>query len=297
MKRVFNFKTGAIFVLLTCIVGYFTLLPFDYKITFKSTNAPWLFYHIIQLNQQEVTLIKQGENELAFESKPKEDSNYRLVWNMQSLENEETSVEVEVHFTQNRISEKMKILLGQSHAVNQTLDELKKLTDGLVTESSQYRWDTLQEDQIGSASCLCKSIESKISEKANQMNKNIDGIARYLPIGKKDPPRLYINDMDLEEQTIQFDFCFPLPKKYELPELKDETLFVTEQPAIKGYAQAFFGNFSQSHRGWFKAIQKLEIVEKQIQFPAVEVFYDSPFSFSPENKWKSILYLSTSQRN
>jgi len=181
MKRVFNFKTGAIFVLLTCIVGYFTLLPFDYKITFKSTNAPWLFYHIIQLNQQEVTLIKHGENQLAFESKPKEDSNYRLVWNMQSLENEETSVEVEVHFTQNRISEKMKVLLGQSHAVNQTLDELKKLTDGLVTESSQYRWDTLQEDQIGSASCLCKSIESKISEKANQMNKNIDGIARYLP--------------------------------------------------------------------------------------------------------------------
>ena len=257
MKRVFNFKIGAIFVLLTCIVGYFTLLPFDYKITFKSTNAPWLFYHIIQLNQQDVTLIKQGENELAFESKPKEDSNYRLVWNMQSLENEETSVEVEVHFTQNRISEKMKILLGQSHAVNQTLDELKKLTDGLVTESSQYRWDTLQEDQIGSASCLCKSIESKISEKANQMNKNIDGIARYLPIGKKDPPRLYVNDMDLEEQTIQFDFCFPLPKNYELPELKDETLFVTEQPAIKGYAQAFFGNFSQSHRGWFKAIQKI----------------------------------------
>lgn len=78
---------------------------------------------------------------------------------------------------------------------------------------------------------------------------------------------------------------------------EDETLFVKEQPAIKGYAQAFFGNFSQSHPRWFKTIQKLEILEKQIQFPAVEVFYDSPFSFSPENEWKSILYLSTSQRN
>ena len=129
------------------------------------------------------------------------------------------------------------------------------------------------------------------------MNKNIDDLASYLPRGKKDPPRLYINSINLNEQTINFDLCFKVPEQYVLPTLESSDIFVKQHPAIKGMSQAFYGNYSQSHRGWFKAIQKLNHREKELSTPIVEVFYDSPFSFKSEAKWKSILYFSTAELN
>ena len=273
------------------------MAPFDYKISFESNNAPWLFYHISKLDNIESKVLKAEKNSLIFKSVPSEKISHYLVWELESIHQELIKIDVKIHIVDNPLTEKFRIITGNSSIVSSTINYLKKLKKKLAEEELQFRWDRLEENHLDTASCLCLTIEDKISEKANGMNRNIDYLASYLPKGKKDPPRLYINSINLNQQTINFDLCFKVPEHYVLPPLESNDIFVKEQPAIKGLAQAFYGNYSQSHRGWFKAIQKLNHLEKELSTPAAEVFYDSPFSFKPEEKWKSILYFSTSELN
>jgi len=53
-----------------------------------------------------------------------------------------------------------------------------------------------------------------------------------------------------------------------------------------------FGNYSQTFRGWFKVLERTAFLNKEIQYPIVEEFKDSPFSGTPDTEWESILYFS-----
>ena len=125
---------------------------------------------------------------------------------------------------------------------------------------------------------------------------NIDLLNSYLINGNKSSPVLYINSLNLEEQTIDFDFCFPVNDNY-VYKGKDSTLYVDQKPPIKGKSQSFFGNYSESHRGWFKAIQRLEIRKEKLDFPFLEKFYDSPFSNLDDLNWHSEIYFSVKHTN
>lgn len=297
MKNLFGILKFSFLFLFILGLVYLFLSPFDYKISFESKNAPWLFYHISKLDNYKSEVIQEKKNTLFFNSFPSEKSNHYLAWELESINEKLTEIDVKIHIIDNPLSEKLKIIIGRSSIVSSTLDYLKTLKANMVKEESEFGWDRLEENHLNAATCLCVSVKEKISEKANEMNKNIDYLASYLPIGKKDPPRLYINSINLHQQMINFDLCFKIPENYILPALKSSDIFVKKQPMIKGLSQTFYGNYSQSHRGWFKVIQKLNHQGEKINIPAVEVFYDSPFSFKPEEKWKSILYFSTSQLN
>ena len=138
--------------------------------------------------------------------------------------------------------------------------------------------------------CLCTSITSRIEDKADEMNKNISILSKYLPKGKKSPPRLYINHLDLISQSLKFDFCFPVEMDTTI-EVEENSIFVTFKPEIRGEAISFYGNYSQTHRGWYSYMHTY-LGNKPPELPFVEVFYDSPFGGIEQTKWKSKAYFN-----
>lgn len=296
MKISLKFKIGIIAFVIVSIVSYFFLLPFDYKISFKTNNAPWLIYHFVSEDKENIQWNEEHTNILRFQYNELENSDYTLKWDVAAKTNELTKVDVKMQFLKNRFIEKLKILVGQSGSVNKVITEIKEFNGTLIRDSKKYRWESIKENKFGKTRCLCAPITSKISEKADKMNRHIDFIASYLPKGKKGYPMIYINSMDMKTQSINFDFCFPLPKDFNI-DLETEEYVIKEKPHVIGYSQAFYGNFSQTYRGWFKAIEKLGYLNKKIQFPIVEVFYDSPFSGTSDTEWKSILYISSTELN
>ena len=81
----------------------------------------------------------------------------------------------------------------------------------LQLDDKNYKWEKPHQASFPQATCLCQKVNTKISEKANQMNRNIDALSFYLPKGEKSP-LLYINRLDLKKQTIEFDFVFKFPR-------------------------------------------------------------------------------------
>lgn len=280
-------------VILTAAIIYFGLMPFDYKVRFKTNSTPWLIYHLIEINQESVQYISQKENQLSFSSRPKDEATYHYVWQLSQDNKGKTKVEVNAVFTKNRFFEKIALLFRKSAQVKSIINELNSFNLKLSETSKDYRWEQPIQATLPGQNCLCTSITSRIEDKANEMNKTISFLSSYLPKGKKAPPRLYINEIDIIAQTIRFDFCFPLEKD-TLKKVEGSSLFITFKPKILGEVISFYGNYSQTHRGWYDYMAK-HTNNLEPKLPIVEVFYDSPFGGIEQTKWKSKIYFSVNK--
>lgn len=285
-----NFKLivlSLLSLLITVVVIYVFFIPFTYKINFKTKNAPWFIYHTLQ-----------KENEISFLDNEKEDfrityfskdKTTRFEWKLTSKSNQQTQAEVYVYSLKDKWLEKLCVIFGNSTIINKAIASVTFFYRNLQLDDKNYKWENPQQASFPQVTCLCQKVNSKISEKANQMNRNIDALSFYLPKGEKSPPLLYINRLDLKEQTIEFDFCFQVPKGYEYKG-KDKHFFVDNKSEINGQKQTFFGNYNESHRSWFNLIQRFSNQSKKLNFPIVEVFFDSPFGESNDVNWRSELY-------
>ena len=98
-------------------------------------------------------------------------------------------------------------------------------------------------------------------------------------------PRLYINSIDFNSLTMNFDLYFPLIDTPENEILSP--VFIKSYDAISCYMYDFYGNYSKTNFGWFQMLKEAYLNGEKIEFPMAEVFYDSPFSGGDDKNWKS----------
>jgi len=260
-------------------------LKFNYKIRFKTHHAPLSVYFFLDNTNSK---MKYTDGIVSLETDPLESSKISFQWEITPTENG-SYVETSLILLQNSFYEKIKILSKKSELFDESLLYIESFRDNLVKDYQSFRWNKPVIDSLDSALCLCINISSKISEKANQMNKNIDALAEQLFNQNKNPPRLYIHELDIYNQTLNFDFCFPIsnttkPLKVESP------YFIKTFEKIEGNSIRFFGNYGGTYRGWFSMLANIENLNKNLSYPFVEVFFDSPFSGSSDKEWMSKTY-------
>lgn len=269
------------------VTVYLFVVPFSYKINFKTKNAPWFLYHSLK-RENHIKLLNDKQDEFRF-TFIDNDNKTRLEWKLSVNKDQKTHVTVYVFLQENPWVEKINVILGRSIQVKNTIEKVKNFYRDMLLKDTKYRWEEPQQGSFPESTCLCQKINTKISEKANQMNRNIDALSFYLPKTEKSPPLLYINRLDLKQQTIEFDLCFKVPDDYVFLQ-QDKTLFVDKKQLINGQKQSFYGNYNESHRSWFNLIARLSKEKQTLRFPLVEVFHDSPFSETNDVNWHSELY-------
>ena len=290
MKGIRFYVLMVALLLFTGLMGYLFGVSFAYKISFKTENAPWFVYHSLQ-KQTDVVLDTTTEDQLRF-STHLSDKKTRLEWSFTTAPGQPTKAEVYVFPEGQMLSEKLRVIIGQSKKVHEALAMVETFYRAMQSSANKYRWESPEKGELSASRCLCQKVNTTISKKANQMNRNIDALSFHLPKGEKSPPRLYINSIDLAQQTLSFDFCFQVPDDFVF-QGEDPFLFVTDKPAVQGQKQTFYGNYNESHRSWFNVIQAVQHQGKTLSFPMVEVFYDSPFSETNDVNWRSELYFDT----
>ena len=266
---------------------YVFLIPFTYKINFKTKNAPWFIYHTLQ-KENEISFLDNKKEDFRFTYFSK-DKATRFEWKLTTKSDQLTQAEVYVFSLKNKWLEKFYVIFGSSTIINEAIEFVTVFYRNLQLDDKNYKWEKPLQASFPQATCLCQKVNTKISEKANQMNRNIDALSFYLPKGEKSPPLLYINRLDLKDQIIEFDFCFQVPQGYEYKG-EDKRLFVDKKSMINGQKQTFYGNYNESHRSWFNLFQRFSNQTKKLNFPMLEVFYDSPFSETNDVNWRSELY-------
>jgi hypothetical protein len=220
-----------------------------------------------------------------------------FLWSIKPVDLNKTSVTIAVNFLEERIVEKLKIIIDQSDRTKASIEYIRNFNKELNKDLNEFQIDSIVSGKLEASRCICYKIDSFIDDKANQMNKNIDALASYIPKDKKSPPRIYIYEIDKISQQMKSDFCFPISNTNI--ESVTAPFFIKNFPSFEGYVYDFRGNYNKSHRGWFQLLKKVEMQNEKIVFPIVEIFHDSPFSSTDDKTWLSQTFFSlkTSYKN
>jgi effector-binding domain-containing protein len=132
------------------------------------------------------------------------------------------------------------------------------------------------------------SLKSVLQEKAQNMIANDALITGFLfenqikIIGR---PYVEITNWNLDKETIDFNYCFPIDKNTKI--IENEVVKFKTLPAVKGLKATYYGNFRTSDRAWFAVMDHAKKYNLKLENKVLEHFLSNPFNGGEELQWET----------
>jgi len=146
--------------------------------------------------------------------------------------------------------------------------------------------------EIDSAFCLCTSVNTTQIGKAKGMMNTYPLLSSFVmnnDIQTSGLPFVEITSWDMTNDSINYNFCFPIIEKDILPIhnlIKYERLKYTK--AIKAI---YNGNYITSDRAWYALLQYAEKNGISTSKMPIEFYYNNPNFGVNEKEWRADVYL------
>jgi effector-binding domain-containing protein len=101
----------------------------------------------------------------------------------------------------------------------------------------------------------------------------------------KGKPYVEIVKWDLEKETIDFNYCFPVEKPAKT--IANDRIKFKTIPALKGLKATYFGNFRTSDRAWFAIMDYAKKHNIALENKVLENFLSNPFNGGNELEWET----------
>ena len=128
--------------------------------------------------------------------------------------------------------------------------------------------------------------------KAEQMLKNNEALLTFInekELRAGELPFLIVDNWNLDKNTIDFRYCFPVKHLDTMPFHKD--IKFDKQISQKALKAIYNGNYITSDRAWFALREYATRHNIGIENKPFEIFYNNPFYGGDELKWKTEVYL------
>ena len=132
------------------------------------------------------------------------------------------------------------------------------------------------------------NLKSILQEKGQTMIANDAIITGFLFENKikiKGRPYLEIMNWDLDKETIDFNYCFPVSKNAKI--VADSNVKFKTIPALKGLRATYYGNFRTSDRAWFALLDYAKRNGIELENKVLENFLANPFNGGNELEWET----------
>ena len=108
-------------------------------------------------------------------------------------------------------------------------------------------------------------------------------------------PFLVVHDWNESNDSISFDFCFPIIRISAVPEHpKIKFMSVESMDAIK---TDFYGNYSITDITWYNLAEEAKKLGYRSNHKLIEVYHSDPHSGGNELEWKAEIYLGIESVN
>ena len=290
-------------IVLGGLIWYLFIKPQDYMIRFKARTAPGTLFSGVEewniLNQKQDSfsyrILKKVPYKLIDQTLLTSNGlNLEIQWNFSSISDSSTLITA-------GITEKEKSVYNRLTAPFMNTEfkqtSLKLITDykkGMEYQMEEkFKVKILGIDSIPSVNYAyveMKDIEMR--NKAEQMMKNNPLLLTFINdkgIKGGEFPFLIIDKWNLNDNLIDFRYCFPIKQLDSMPfhqEIKYDKL-----PSSKALKAMYNGNYITSDRGWFALHEYAKRNHINVENKPIEIFYDNPFYGGDELKWKTEVYL------
>ena len=284
-------------VILSFLGWYFLLKQSDYTITFKVNAATGTISQGIMewsttqsKSQNELyTLLEKRNYGFIKQQMKKGNQVMEYTWNMESINDSITNVIVGVKDLNHSFYNRLTAPFIPTKFRTEQIEKIKSFKIGLEDHIDDFKIRIDGEKSSEEIYVAYISLKSVMQEKAQTMIGYDPEIVGYLDrnkikiIGHR--PYLEVTDWDQEEETVSFNYCFPIPKNTKY--VQDDNVKFKTIPAFKGLQATYFGNYRTSDRAWFTLLDYAKKNNIKKQKKVLEHFLANPFNGGNELEWET----------
>ncbi len=297
MKKLVSYS--AVSLLLMAMVWYFFIKDYDYKITFRTPQAPGIVYSTLwgwnnwepSSKKAVSTISKKPFSELTQELYVS-DSIIDIKWTIERESDSVTKITAFLTDKEHSLAQKLKVPFIKTNFVRWSLATAEHIKEGLKLHQEEYKVSKVEKTMLKAKTCAYVTLECKLNEKAQLMIGHTIDVMDYLRnnnIVLTGDPFIEVTNWNLKDDLITFDFCFPIDEQDSYPDSNRVKIKKTKpQQVLK---TMFNGNYKFSDRGWFTLMDYAERNNIEVKNLPVEVFLNDPHSGGDELKWEAEIYL------
>lgn len=279
------------------VLGWYLFIKeSDYTISFKVKTATGTVFQGIQewtteraKSNNEIYTILEKRNFNFLRQEMKDDiTKMEYRWEIKPENDSITKVIVGIKDLKNSIYNRLTTPLYNTYFKKEQVLKIIDLRNGLEKHLENFKVKIVGEGKSEETFVAYLSLKSVLQEKARIMISNDDIITGYLHqnnikiVGR---PYVEVLDWNLDEETLDYNYCFPIEKstKYIEHELiKFKIIF-----EIKGLKATYFGNFRTSDRAWFALLDYAKKNDYKLENKPLEHYLNNPFNGGNELNWKT----------
>lgn len=284
-----------IFILAGSLSWYLFIKPHDFQATFKTKALPGTINQSIKfwskslkettsLNQE--TLL-QVEHHLVFG-----DSIHIYNWEITPENESESTVKVYVTDPNNSLKNKLTIPFSETNFEKRTKKTVLDFMTNLKEHVDDFKVEIVGKDETKTSYCACTTQTTHQIDKAHGMMKDfplLNGVLAMNNVVLDGRPILEVTEWDRVNDSISFNFCYPIIKSEQLPKHKE---IIYKELRSKNALKAIYnGNYITSDRAWYALLEYAKSNNLKTTGLPIEVFYNNPNMGTNEIEWKAEIYM------
>jgi effector-binding domain-containing protein len=302
MKKIF---ISIAFIILLALIGATFLFtrPSDYQAHFTVKATPDIVYYNILnwniWNRDESSskidiLIKTPVSNIS-QKVALNDTTLIFKWEFKKINDSITMVRVFVSDPNRKLYNRLTIPFKNTRfkisVRNNVLDIETRLE--VMLEKLRYKYTGFH--HFEKRSCVYMNLRCPLKAKATTMMSNVTELNQFVRQNNLEldgNPFLVIHDWNESNESndsISFDFCFPIRRISAVPENpKIRYMTVESMDALK---TDFFGNYGITDITWYSLAEEVKKQGYRGNNKLIEVYFNDPHSGGNELEWKAEIYM------
>lgn len=302
MSRKFKFGIVVLVFLGFLIISnwYLFYKKYDYQYTFRAETSKGVVFQRITdwttgsiAGIDSVVMIKRKAFSQVRQTIWVKNQGYDINWEITQAKDSMAQVDIGINARIGSLSKRLGMLLGQNPIKDNTLSLFLDFREYLSNFlKSNKVSDNIEMGKSPGTWCAYVTLESAITSKSNRMIANNAYINAFLAnhdlilAGK---PFIEVLHWNLDDQTIKFNFCFPVEYRGDLPD--HETIKFKRIIGLKSLKIDYYGNYRYSDRAWYVLLDHAQKKNISLDPRPVEVYLNNPITDGNEHQWQAEVYM------
>lgn len=277
------------------LLYYFFLKSYDYLVTIKVKTSVGTINQSLKLwnsNLDYPSSLNQNALNHLTQQIEINDSIHRYDWKIKVLNDSTSEVKVYIKDKKHSFHNKITIPFSETHFEKRIAKTITDFSEKLNEHLESFKISITSIGKTPETYCAYVSMKSLQIEKARGMMQNYSFLSNFLFEGNvtmNGTPFVEITNWNRENDSINYNFCFPIIYNDSLP--KHKLISYKESQSTKALKAIYNGNYITSDRAWYALLDYAKRKSINVKDTPVEVFYNNPNFGGDELLWKAEIFM------
>ncbi|MBO0590732.1 GyrI-like domain-containing protein [Cellulophaga sp. E16_2] len=277
------------------LIWYLFIKPYDYLVRFKTNTNVGVINQALKAWSNSYTDSKiqfsDNLNMLSQQIDLGEDT-YTYEWIIEPTTDSTSFVKAYATDTKNSLINKLKIPFTETTIEKKVKENISEFNTYLIEHLKNFKVGTVVQEKLPSKYVAYVSIKTTQNKKVGGMMKNHPYLDNIMATNKIKPdglPFIEVTYWNTKNDSIYYDFCYPIIKEDRLPYFKDIKYRRFEGGNM--LKTEYNGNYITSDRAWYKLMNTAKSKNISVKKLPIEVFYTNPNFGGNELEWKAEIFM------